>query len=151
MAPIVTPYPRDGSDTSTWVTAPTSLPFCIMGLPLTSVSSRGQNFFPPGVGNTVAEVPLYTHRAARFDRDPPDERGGQPLGEPAGSQPAQQVLNLSRLPGAGALPLARSCQGALRYRETQLQLAGLRSGRSPGPAELLAAQCAGGVGLIAAQ
>ena len=81
MAPIVTPYPRDGSDTSTWVTAPTSLPFCIMGLPLTSVSSRGQNFFPPGVGNTVAEVPLYTHRAARFNRDPPDERGGQPQGK----------------------------------------------------------------------
>ena len=39
------PYPMAGLFTSTWVTAPTSLPFWIMGEPDTSVSSRGQKKF----------------------------------------------------------------------------------------------------------
>ena len=29
----------------TWVTAPTSLPFCIIGEPLTSVVNKGQHFY----------------------------------------------------------------------------------------------------------
>ena len=41
---IKIPYPVVGSFTSTWVTAPTSLPSWMIGLPLTLVSSIGQNF-----------------------------------------------------------------------------------------------------------
>lgn len=39
------PYPLVGSSTNTWVTAPMSFPFWIMGLPLRSVSRQGQHFF----------------------------------------------------------------------------------------------------------
>ena len=39
------PYPVVGSFTSTWVTAPTSFPSCIIGEPDTSVSSREQKTF----------------------------------------------------------------------------------------------------------
>jgi len=39
------PYPVVGSLTRTWVTAPTSLPSWIIGLPLTLMSSRGQKKF----------------------------------------------------------------------------------------------------------
>ena len=39
------PYPRVGSLTNTWVTAPTSFPSWMMGEPLTSVANRGQQFF----------------------------------------------------------------------------------------------------------
>lgn len=38
------PYPLVGSFTKTWVTAPMSLPFWIIGLPLTSAVSRGEYF-----------------------------------------------------------------------------------------------------------
>ena len=38
------PYPSVGSATITWVTAPTSLPSWMMGLPDTSVVNKGQDF-----------------------------------------------------------------------------------------------------------
>ena len=42
---IKMPYPVVGSFTRTWVTAPTSLPSWMMGLPDTQMSSRGQKNF----------------------------------------------------------------------------------------------------------
>ena len=39
------PYPLLASCTNTWVTAPASFPSCIIGLPLTSKSSKGQQFY----------------------------------------------------------------------------------------------------------
>ena len=44
MFSINIPYPLVGSLISTWVTAPTSLPFWIMGLPDMSVVNKGQHF-----------------------------------------------------------------------------------------------------------
>ena len=38
-------YLTVGSFTSTWVTAPTNFPSCIIGLPLTSVCHKGQQFY----------------------------------------------------------------------------------------------------------
>ena len=42
---IKIPYPIVGSFTNTWVTAPTIFPSCMIGLPLTLMSSRGQKNF----------------------------------------------------------------------------------------------------------
>ena len=42
---IKIPYPLLASCTNTWVTAPASFPSCMIGLPLTSKSSKGQQFY----------------------------------------------------------------------------------------------------------
>lgn len=39
------PYPLVGSFSKTWVTAPTSFPFCRIGLPLMSDVNKGQKLF----------------------------------------------------------------------------------------------------------
>ena len=45
MFSIKMPYPVVGSLTRTWVTAPMSLPSCIIGEPDTLMSSKGQKNF----------------------------------------------------------------------------------------------------------
>ena len=62
------PYPVVGSLTRTWVTAPTSLPSCIIGEPDTLMSSRGQKKF----AEKLRFYPKYTqkrrflHRSTRI-------------------------------------------------------------------------------------
>lgn len=54
------PYPFAGSLTRTWVTAPTSFPFCITGEPLKSVVNRGQRNYSFVYAENSSLISLHT-------------------------------------------------------------------------------------------
>ena len=69
MFSIKIPYPLVGSFTKTCVTAPTSFPFWIIGLPLTSDVNMGQQIFLEDFKNSrcfVDKIPYIDDEMSKF-------------------------------------------------------------------------------------